>query len=364
MITRERILIIRLSALGDVVHTLAFVNRLRTARPHAHITWILQPLAFELVRHQQNIDRFIVFSRSGGLKALGELFRQLNRERFDLVFMLQVSIKASLVSLCVRGDRKLGYDFRRSREGQWLFANSRIARRPAAHVLDQFFEFLDHLHLAPAPLDWAIRITEEERAWQDRFFRAISRPVAAFVVASSKPDKDWPAERYAEVMDAVDKRLNLQPMLVGGPSRREHAISEEIVGRCRCRPVIALERPVRHTLLQLAGARVVVAPDTGPMHMAVALNVPTVALYGYSDPRRCGPYQRFADLVIDKYTMNRDTRQPITRKTRPGRMAMITPAEVLAKIELALARYQPLAPAPAAVFTEQTAQGAVCHRKH
>lgn len=241
--TRERILIIRLSSLGDVVHTLAFVNRLRKARPHAHITWILEPLAFELVKYQQSIDRFIVFSRAGGVSALAKLWAQIGRERFDLVFMLQVSIKASLVSLCVRGDMKIGYDFRRSREGQWIFSKNKIPPRSAAHVLDQFFEFLDHLKIAPVPLDWNVWITAEERAWQARFFQAITRPVAVFVVASSDPEKDWPLECYASIMDAVDRKLNLQPMIVGGPSRREHTLTEEIAARCRCRPVIALERP-------------------------------------------------------------------------------------------------------------------------
>ncbi len=356
--TRERILIIRLSALGDVVHTLAFVNRVRKARPQAHITWILQPLAYELVRHQHNIDRFIVLPPTRSLSALGAILAQIGRERFDLVFMLQVSLRASLVSLCVHGGMKIGYDFRRSREGQWLFSNSRIPPRPAGHVLDQFFEFLDHLHIPPAPLDWDIRITEDERAWQAAFFRSIPRPVAAFVVASSNPHKDWPAERYASVMDAVDRKLNLQPMIVGGPSRRERVLSDEIVARCRCRPVIALERPVRHTLLQLDGARVVVAPDTGPMHMAVALNVPTVALYGYTDPRRCGPYRRFADLLIDRHNTHPDPQQPITRKTHKGRMRLITSDEVFAKIELALARYQPRLPASAGHSPDQPAQGA------
>ncbi len=357
--SRERILIIRLSSLGDVVHTLAFVNRLRKARPHAHITWILEPLAFELVKYQRNVDRFIVFSRAKGVSALGELWAQIGREHFDLVFMLQVGIKASLVSLCVRGGMKIGYDFPRSREGQWLFSRNKIPSLPAAHVLDQFFEFLDHLKIAPVSLDWNIWITEEERVWQARFFQTIPRAAAVFVVASSNPEKDWPPECYASVMDTVDRKLDLQPMIVGGPSGREHTLTREIAARCRCRPVIALERPVRHTLLQLDGARVVVAPDTGPMHMAVALNVPTVGLYGFTDPRRCGPYRRFADLLIDKYNMKPNPRKPVTRKTRKGRMALITPDEVLAKIELALSRYPSRSSGHASRFVARKVQGAL-----
>jgi len=335
----ERILIIRLSALGDVVHTLAFVNRLRNARPHAHITWILQPLTYDLVKHQNNVDRFVIFSRKGGAGAFKKIAQELGGEPFDLVFMLQVSLKASMISLGVRGKVKLGYDIRRSRELQWLFSNRRIPHRPPGHVLDQFFEFLDDREMPDTALDWDIHITGEERAYQAEFFQAMGRPVAAFVIASSNSEKDWHAEGYARVMDDVDSRLNLQPMIVGGPSRREKSLADEILGRCRCTPRVALEKPVRHTLLQLAGSRVVVAPDTGPMHRAVALGIPTVALYGYSDPRRCGPYRRFQDLLIDKYHVPGEKKGRITRKTRKGRMDLITPGEVLSKIEYALQTY-------------------------
>jgi heptosyltransferase I len=338
--TRERILIIRLSALGDVVHTLAFVNRLRKARPHAHITWILQPLTYELVKYQQNVDRFVIFSRSGGLASFKQIRRELAGEPFDLVFMLQVSVKASMISLCARGKVKLGYDIRRSRELQWLLTNRRISHRPPGHVLAQYFEFLDELKMPDTPLDWDIHITDEERAWQTEFFQAIGRPVASFAIASSKEEKDWHVEGYARVMDEVDSRFNLQPLIVGGPSQREKALAEEILGMCRCKPLVSLGESVRETLFQLDGSRVVVGPDTGPMHMAVALDVPTVALFGYSDPRRCGPYQRFQDLLINKYHLPGEKKGRITRKTKPGRVRRITPEEVISKIEYALETYK------------------------
>jgi heptosyltransferase I len=92
-------------------------------------------------------------------------------------------------------------------------------------------------------------------------------------------------------------------------------------------------------LLRLSGAAVVVAPDTGPLHAAVALGVPTVGLYGASDPRRCGPYHRFADLLVDRYNEPGHEHAPIRRTLRRGRMAAITPHQVIEKVELALARY-------------------------
>lgn len=335
----KKICIIRLSALGDIVNTSAFVNRLRKGYPDAHITWILQPLTYDLVKNNNSVDRCIIFDRKGGIDAWKSIAAELADEYFDLVFMLQVSLKASMISFLVKGDVKLGFDFSRSREMQWLFSNRKIPASKPAHVLDQFFEFLDYAGVPDCPVDWGFSFTEDEIAFRDDFFKPISRPVISFVIASSNVEKDWHAEGYAEVMDYVDSVLGFQPMIIGGPSSWEKELADHIVSLCRCEPVIALEKPIRKTLVQLAGSAVVVAPDTGPMHMAVALNVPTVALYGYSDPRRCGPYMRFQDLLIDKYNLPEEFIETITRKTKKGRTGQITAGEVIEKIELAVDRY-------------------------
>ena len=92
-------------------------------------------------------------------------------------------------------------------------------------------------------------------------------------------------------------------------------------------------------ILQLSGSSMVISPDTGPLHIAVALNVPTVSLYGYSDPRRCGPYKKYRELLIDKYTDPGEENAPITRRTRSNRMHLITPEEVIEKIELGIEKY-------------------------
>jgi heptosyltransferase I len=103
--------------------------------------------------------------------------------------------------------------------------------------------------------------------------------------------------------------------------------------------VIALSSSVRELMWKLSGTHLVISPDTGPLHLAVALNIPTIGLYGYSNPRRCGPYKRFQELLIDKYNESGDELLPISRKTKSGKMALITPQEVIRKIELALEQY-------------------------
>jgi heptosyltransferase I len=338
-LTAQKICLIRTSALGDVIHALALVNGLRKGFADAHLTWVLEKVPYEMVKLQPNIDRFVVFDRKTGLNAWRKLFLSLKTERFDLLLLPQVSLKAGLISLFVRADIKLGFDWRRSREFHWLFTNRKLKPRSPQHVQDHYFEFLDYLEIKDYPVDWNIVFSAEELSWRRSFFKQLDRPAISFVVSSAIPERNWHARGFAEVMDYVDINLGLQPMVVGGPSRRERIEAEKILQFCKCKPVLALEKPIRRTLLQLSGSVLVVAPDTGPLHAAVALNIPTVGLYGFTDPRRTGPYRRFHDLLIDCYLDEGEEKTPVRRSTRAGRMQRIAPADVIEKIELGLQKY-------------------------
>jgi heptosyltransferase I len=335
----RRICVVRTSALGDVIHALAMVNGLRAGYPEAHITWVIHPVPWQAVRHQGVVDRFIVFPRHG-LAAWRELRRELAEERFELLLLPQVSLKAGLVASLVRADVKIGFDRGRSRELHGLFVDHRIPARRPGHVQDAYLEFLDYLGIEGYRPEWGLCFTAAELEQQARFYAGLGRPAVAFVVASSNPEKDWPAESFARVMEHVADR-GLQPLIVGGPSPRERQLAAEITAACKAKVVVALAESVRETLWQLAGAALVVSPDTGPLHAAVAMDVPTIGLYGYSDPRRCGPYRRFHDLLIDRFNDPGEEDRPVRRVTRRGRMARIAPADVIAKIDFGLARYRP-----------------------
>ena len=338
-INAQKICLIRTSALGDTVHALALVIGLRKGYPNAHLTWVLQNLPYDMVKYQKTIDRFITFDRNADLKSWFELFYRLRKESFDLTIVPQVSAKASLLTLFVRSKNKLGFDFKRSRELHWLVTNQRIPAAPARHVQDLYFEFLDYLEIENYPREWNFTFTDAEREWQRAFFDRFNRPAIGFVIASSSPDKDWVIENYAKAVDYANRVLDMQPLLIGGPSRMEKDRAEAICRLCRNKPALALEKPIRNTMLQIDGCRMIVSPDTGPLHMAVAMDVPTIGLYGFTDPRRSGPSQKYQDLLIDRYNDPGEENAPITRITRPGRMARITPDAVIEKIEQGLKTY-------------------------
>lgn len=327
----ERICLVLMSAVGDVVHGLPVVHALKRHSPGARITWVLQPGPAGLVQGHPAVDEILLLERVRGWRAFAELRSQLRTRQFDLVLELQAYLKAGLVTRFAQAPVKLGFDRSRARDLTWLFTTHRIPPHPPRHVQDQYLEFLAALGVEPEPMEWNLGPWPEERAWQQEFLAGIGRPIAAIVVATSKPEKDWPPERWAEVADALLEDYGLQPVLVGGQTPRELEAAQVIQARSRSAPISALGSGLRRLVGILDGAALVLSPDTGPLHVAVALNRPVISLMGYSNPKRTGPYRRFHDLMIDAYGDPGED-YPVSLQTRPGRMQRITTRDVLDKV--------------------------------
>jgi heptosyltransferase I len=335
----DRVCVVMMSAVGDAVHVLPVINAIKRHHPASRITWVLQPGPATLVRGHRSVDDVVVFDRARGTRAFLDVRRELAARRFDLVLDLQVYFKAGLVTSFTRAPVKLGFDRARARDFNWLFTTHRIPPHPAGqHVQDQYFEFLTALGVPHEPVVWDIGPWEPERAWQREFYAALDRPAAPIVVATSKPQKDWPPERWAEVCDALYADFGLQPVLAGGRSARELHAERVIMERARHKPVSALGSGLRRLTAILDGAALVLSPDTGPLHISVALDRPVVSLIGYSNPRRVGPYRKFRDLMIDAYGEPGED-YPISMENRVDRMGRITVRDVMDRVERWRARY-------------------------
>jgi len=340
----REIAILMLSAMGDAVHVLPVANALRRAYPAARLTWIIQPVPHRLVADHPAVDEFVDFQRRRGLDAwhsYAELRGRLaaRGRPFDLLLALQVYFKAGLIAALTPARVKLGFDRARARDANWLFTNERIPPRPVGHVQDQYFEFLRHLGIDPEPVEWRLAPTDEERAAQRDFFQGLARPAAALVVGTSKPGKNWLPERWARLAAALYDDFGLQPVIVGGPSAAERAVADAIVQGAGVPVVDALRNDVRRLLWLLEGARVVVSPDTGPLHIARAMDTPVIGLYGYTNPKRYGPYRKFTELVVDGYARSPDEDYPCSMIHRPDGMGRVSVDAALEKVELALATY-------------------------
>ena len=334
----DNICIVMMSAVGDAVHVLPVINALKRVNPGARITWILQPGPATLVRGHRSVDEIIIFDRSRGLRAFADIARHLSRRRFDLVINLQVYFKAGIVTGFTNAPDKLGFDRARARDMNWLFTNRKIPRQSVKHVQDQYFEFLAALGVSPEPVEWDLGPWPDERLWQQSFVESTDRPIASIVAATSKPEKDWPAERWAEVADALEGDFGMQVVLVGGQSDRELEAERVILGRTVHKPRSELGSGLRKLVSILDASSLVLSPDTGPLHMSVALNRPVISLIGYTNPKRTGPYRRFQDLIIDAYGEPGED-YPISMENRPGRMKRIQTRDVLEKIQLWRDRY-------------------------
>lgn len=337
----REVCIVMLSAIGDAVHVLPVANALKRAWPECRITWVIQPVPHLMVRDHPAIDDFIVFDRKRGLRGLAEfraVRRALSDRRFDLLLGLQVYLKAGVITAMTPARVKLGFDRVRARDAQWLFTTHRIPARGQRHVQDQYFEFLEALGVPAEPVMWGLDLTDEERRAQSDFFSAIDRPSCAVVLGTSKAEKNWHTAGYLEVVDALYTRFGLQPVLVGGPSSAERTVADHILERTTVPVVDALGDDLRRVVWLLDGSALVLTPDTGPLHMARALGTPCVSLFGYTNPKRTGPWRAYEDLIVDGYAEYPGEDYPLAPVYRKG-MERITADDVLSKVSLAIDRY-------------------------
>ncbi len=334
-----RIAIVMMSAIGDAVHVLPVVEALKRHDPGTHITWVLQPGPASLVRGHPSVDEIVIFEKKRGARGLLDVRRALEGRPFDVALDLQVYIKASLVTALVPAPVKLGFDRARARDLNWLFTNRRIPPHAPGHVQEQYFEFLAELGIPPEPVSWNLGPWPEERTRQGELLRELPAPLAMLVIGSSHPEKEWIPARWAELSDALYEHHGLTPVLAGGRSARELETEREIMRLAKHPPRSTLGVPLRDLVALIDASDLVVSLDTAPLHMAVALDRPVIALMGYNNPKRVGPYRRYHDLIVDAYGDPGED-YPISIAHRTGRVPRIQVADVLERVVLWRERYR------------------------
>lgn len=330
----ERIAVVRLSAIGDTVHAVPVIASLRRAWPDSHLAWVIQPGPLELMAGRPDVDEFITFERARGLRGLVDFHRSVRGRTFDLVLNLHPNFKGGVATALLSASRKVGYDRARSRDGSWLVTDRRLPPRPLGHIQEEYFEFLEHLGV-PVRREWDFHFSAAELEARAAWPGEEGRPVLGAVIRSSDPDKDWILDRWARVLDVAATEFGYRTVLLGGASRGETVDAARLREACRVPPENELRYDLRRLAWLLDACDLVVAPDTGPLHLAAALGTPVIGLYGTTDPKRFGPY-RFRDLVIDRYTRPGETRP--RREKRRGNMERILEEDVIRNIEIARRR--------------------------
>lgn len=325
----ERILIVLLGAIGDVVRGLPLANRLRDGYPDAHIAWAVEPRAASVLAQHPALDEVLIFERGGGVRSFLAFLRRVQQEHFDLVLDLQRHAKSALVSFATRAPVRVGFHRRNAKELNWLGNTHSIAPvDPRGWKLAQYLCFADFLELPPLAPRFELTLTAGEEARVTELLTPLRRPFAALFLGSTWESRVWFAERYAAVVDALDVR-GLDAVLVGGADVR--AIADATVRQSERPPLdLTTRTTLRESYGVLARARVAVGPDSGPMHLAAAAGTPVVSLWGATTPARSAPFGS-DDLVL----VGRVPCAPCYLRRCPiGRQCMqdITSARVMAQV--------------------------------
>jgi len=292
--------IFRLSAIGDVTHILPIIDTLKKVWPNTRITWIIGKLEYQLLKSLPGVE-FIVFDKSKGWRAFFNLRQQLKGRHFDLLLMMQAALRASFASLLISANYKLGFDRQRAIDYQWLFSNQKITGDNRVHVLDGFFQFLEALGIEQKNYTWDLPIEADDQHYADEMIANAASVIINPCSSARKNNwRNWPLERYAEIGDYLHDR-GLRVLITGGPSKAEIEFCQTIVDECQSSPQnLAGNTTLGQLLALIKRAKFIIAPDTGPAHMATIVDTPVIGLYASSNPKRSGPYKS-QQILINKY---------------------------------------------------------------
>lgn len=298
----RRILVIKPSALGDIVLALPTLSSLRASFPGAKISWLVRPIYAPLLQYIHNLDDIILFDRKRlgrwwysptAAAELARLLRTLRAGEFDCVIDLQGLLRTALFS-ALTGCRQR-YGFRDTREGAWWLYSHRVTLPQACvHVIDAYWEIAKAAGATVRSHDYGLHVPEDSRREAARLLKESgcgSEFYGVLVPGSAQNWKCWPLDRFAELAEKMTGDLGLSVVAVG--TEGERPIVEKLASLCRA-PIVNLagRTDIGKLIAAMAGARVVISNDTGPGHIAVAVGTPTAMIFGPTNPARVGPYGR------------------------------------------------------------------------
>ncbi|WP_041412883.1 glycosyltransferase family 9 protein [Shewanella sp. ANA-3] len=286
--TMNSLCLLRLSAIGDVCHAVAMVQAIQRQYPQLKITWVIGKLEYQLLKHLPGIE-FVIFDKSQGWRSYFNLHKALKGRRFDVLLHMQVALRATLASLAISAKIRVGFDRARAKEGQWLVTNHRVEPLAEPHVLDGFMGFAKAIGVSDITPSWNIPVPQADTEFAQRQI-ADGEKVLVICAAASKAERNWLPERYAAVAQhAVNKGYRV--ILCGGPTALENTLANDIANACSAKlDNLVGKTSLTQLLALLKRASLVLAPDTGPAHMAVTQGTPVIGLYAHSNPGRTGPY--------------------------------------------------------------------------
>lgn len=288
----ESICLLRFSALGDICHTVPVIRTLQAVWPLTRLTWVIGKLEAQLVGDMPGIE-FVIFDKSAGWAEYGRLRSKMEKRHFDLLLHMQTSMRANIASLMIPADVRLGFDPVRAKDHQSFFTTDQINTASCEHVMDGFFGFLKALGIKERVIEWDIPIPAEAALFAQNYVSG-DEPVLVISPCASprfRNFRNWHVEGYSAVADYAYQKHRLRVILVGGPTPVEKRYGDQISEQVKS-PITNLigKTGLKELLAILKRAAVVIAPDSGPAHIATAAGTPVIGLYATTNPDRARPY--------------------------------------------------------------------------
>ncbi len=308
------ILIVKLSAIGDVIHTLPALNAIRKHYPDASITWLVEEDAAPLVQGHKALDRVLVSKRKRWLKALRSIsflntikevhgfIKALRDTRYDMIFDFQALLKSGILIALAKGRRKIGFGKGLEHmEHSYIFLNERIpAVDMEIHALSRGMMLLNAMGISSNNVEYNLPIFKHDHKKIDELMRhhGISgvKSLIAINPVAKWETKLWPNKQFAELADMLIDRYDVKIVFTGGI--KDYSIIQTITSSMKGQ---AINFAGKTTLTELAAlyekAALVISTDTGPMHLAAAMGTPVVALFGPTAPWRTGPFGKGHQII-------------------------------------------------------------------
>jgi lipopolysaccharide heptosyltransferase I len=302
-----KIAIVKLSSLGDVIHALPTAHALRRHFPEAHLAWIIEAREYAILKDHPALDsvipvdtrrwRKLIWSRAG-VREVGEKLSRLTRRvrgiRFDVAIDLQGLLKSGLLTAYSAAPIRIGFAWSRCREPlNAFFTNRHVTPPPSAvHVVDQYLSLLEPLGVRDRRAVFHLPLSgESERTIEEFLSEQGIKPrdrLVALNPGAGRAKKRWPLSHYRRLAERLTVEAGVRVLLLWGPE--EQFMARAIGEGLATRPILAPPTGLTQLTALLRRCALVIASDTGPLHLAAALGTPALGLYGPTRSERNGPY--------------------------------------------------------------------------
>ncbi len=309
-----RILITRLSAIGDCILTLPLVCALRDHFPKALLVWVIEPMAAQLLGQHRAVDEFIVVPK-GWLKSyrtIRTLRRQLRAKQFDCVLDPQSLTKSCLLGRLSAAPRRIGFASPRGRElAPWL--DNETINVGQLHLVDATLRLLEPLGIERPEVrfDVPIQHDSERRVQQYLHEALLANGYATINCAASNAARIWPAQRFGRVARYLGEQYGL-PSVVTWAGTKEAERAQRVVAKSGGHALLAPDTSLSELAALQRHARLMIGSDTGPLHLAAAVGTPCLGLYGPTRVALSGPYG------AEHYAIESDVPRDSSRQRRRG----------------------------------------------